>query len=164
MADRKAHTPVRIGSLLDWVCKEFNLDTGLKIQKVFEVWDEVVGETIAKKAKPEIIRNRVLVVKVSSSPWLQELQFMKEQIRDKLNEKIGEKLIDDLFFQLGKVQVNKEESTTPSSEEWLEVSLPKKELSEVENSLKGLKDPDLKSTLKRILITQKKMVRSFGRK
>jgi hypothetical protein len=161
MSERKSHRPVKVASLLEWVCKELDLQAGLKAYKVFEVWDEVVGETIAKKARPETIRNRVLVVKVSNSPWIQELQFMKEQIKEKLNESIGEKLIDDLFFQLGKVQVDKEEPTIPSSKEWLEVSLPKKELSEVENSLKGLKDPDLQSILKRILIGQKKRIRYF---
>ena len=160
MPERKSHTPVRVGSLLEWVCKELDLQAGLKAYKVFEVWDEVVGETIAKKARPDSIRNRVLVVTVSSSPWIQELQFMKEMIRGKLNVKIGEDLIDDLFFQLGKIQANKDAHATPFSEEWRETSLPKKELSEVESTLKALKDPDLKSILKRILITQKKRIRS----
>ena len=160
MPERKSHTPVRVGSLLEWVCREFNLDTGLKAHKVYEIWGEVVGETIAKKARPDSIRNRVLVVTVSSSPWIQELQFMKEMIRGKLNVRIGEDLIDDLFFQLGKIQANKDAHATPFSEEWRETSLPKKELSEVESTLKALKDPDLKSILKRILITQKKRIRS----
>jgi hypothetical protein len=161
MPERKSHTPTRIGGLLDWVCKELDLQAGLKAYKVFEVWDEVVGATIAKKAKPEMLRNRVLIVKVSSSPWIQELQFMKEQIKEKLNDRLGEKLIDDLFFEIGKVQLNKESHTNQSSGEWLELSLPQQELREVENSLKGLKDPDLSLIIKRILLNQKKRMRYF---
>jgi len=161
MAERMKHRAVPVGNLIEWVLKEFNLTTGLKISKVFEVWDEVVGETIAKKARPETIRNRVLIVKVNSSPWIQELQFMKEMIKEKLNQRIGEKLIDDLFFQLGKIQVKEEEPVTTPSKGWQEVTLPKKELSEVEKSLKEIKDLDLKSILKRILISQKKMIRYF---
>jgi hypothetical protein len=161
MTEGKRSSPVPVSSLLEWILKEFNLKTGLKAHKVFEIWDEVVGETIAKKARPEVIRNRVLVVKVNSSPWIQELQFMKEMIKGKLNEKIGENVIDDLFFQLGSIQVEKEEPVTPPLKDWHEVTLPKKELREVEKSLKGLNDPDLKSILKGILVSQKKRIRYF---
>jgi hypothetical protein len=161
MPENKSHRPVKVASLLEWVCKELDLEAGLKAYRVFEVWEEVVGETIAKKAAPEAIRNRVLIVKVSSSPWIQELQFMKEMIKEKLNDRLGEKLIDDLFFQIGNVKVYKDSPINQPSREWVELSLPEKELSEVENSLKGLKDPDLSSILKRILINQKKRIRYF---
>ena len=161
MSERKSHRPVKVASLLEWVCKELDLEAGLKAYRVFEVWEEVVGETIAKKAAPEAIRNRVLIVKVSSSPWIQELQFMKEMIKEKLNDRLGEKLIDDLFFQIGNVKVYKDSLTNQPSREWVELSLPEKELSEVENSLKELKDPDLSSIVKRILINQKKRIRYF---
>jgi len=155
------HSPTPVGNLIDWVFKEFNLDAGVKSQKVFEVWDEVVGETIARKARPETIRNRVLVVKVSSSPWIQELQFMKQMIRDKLNERIGETLIDDLFFQMGTFRFEGKEPEASSPGEWRETKLPRKEMNEVEKTLKVVEDDDLKSILKRILISQKKRVRYF---
>ena len=88
-------------------------------------------------------------------------QNLLQKIKEKLNDRLGEKLIDDLFFQIGSVQANKDSLTNQPSREWVELSLTEKELSEVENSLKELKDPDLSSILKRILINQKKRIRYF---
>src|SRR5207247_7844848 len=45
--------------------------------RVWEVWEEAVGEAVARKARPSKIRNGRLVVIASNSAYLQELQFYK---------------------------------------------------------------------------------------
>ena len=61
-------------------------------------WGDVVGEGIFKVAKAEKVESGVLIVKVGSSVWRQELHMQKEKIINKINKKIGTKTIKDILF------------------------------------------------------------------
>lgn len=71
---------------------------------VWSFWDEVVGETLAARAQPTHFRNGTLLVKVSSHAWVQELQFLKAGLRDKLNARCGSAVIRDIQLDVGKVE------------------------------------------------------------
>ena len=75
----------------------FNLDDA----HIWEVWDEVVGDQIAGNAQPSWIKNGRLRVKVSDPIWLQELKFVEEDIKEKLNMKLGRKAVENIEFRLG---------------------------------------------------------------
>jgi predicted nucleic acid-binding Zn ribbon protein len=64
------------------------------------LWDEVVGQTIAHHARPTRIRRGLLFIAVDGSVWMQELQFLKETIRERLNARLGGDVVRDLFFVL----------------------------------------------------------------
>jgi hypothetical protein len=72
--------------------------------QVWQVWEEVVGEAFARKARPSKIRNGKLFVTVSSSALMQELQFMKARLRDRINQKLGAGAVKDLQFFIGQVR------------------------------------------------------------
>ena len=63
-------------------------------------WDDVVGPTLARHARPERLRRGVLVVAVDSPEWMQELQFLKRDLRDRLNARLGRTVVRDLFLVL----------------------------------------------------------------
>jgi predicted nucleic acid-binding Zn ribbon protein len=69
--------------------------------RIWKVWDEVVGPVIARNAQPLRIKDRHLKVRVSDPIWYQELQFMEENIREKLNEKLGRKAVEKVEFNVG---------------------------------------------------------------
>lgn len=69
---------------------------------IWRVWDEVVGETISKSARPSRIRKRCLRVTVSDPIWLQELHFLESTIREKLNQRLGRPAIDTIDFKVGR--------------------------------------------------------------
>ena len=71
---------------MDKSLKRLELSTKLKEYGVWPIWNEIVGATIARNAQPEKIRNGTLFVKVASPTWMQELQYMKEMISEKLNQ------------------------------------------------------------------------------
>ena len=56
--------------------------------RIWRVWDEVVGPAISRNARPLWIKNGKLKVRVSDPIWLQELKFVEEHIKEKLNTKI----------------------------------------------------------------------------
>ena len=62
-------------------------------------WQEIVGEEIAKRTKPECIKNRALVVRVTDSAWAQELSFQKRVILTRLKRFLGAgEIVDDVLF------------------------------------------------------------------
>ncbi len=70
--------------------------------KIFNVWKECVGDTIAKFAKPMGIKNNKLLVSVENSVWRFELSNRKEEILKKINLHLqtlkNKILIKDIVF------------------------------------------------------------------
>ncbi len=93
-----------IGEVLDKSLKRLDLTTRLEQYGVWPVWRDVVGEVIARNAQPEKIRNGTLFVKVSSPVWMQELQFMKDMIAAKLNHRLGNEIVKNIFFMVGRIE------------------------------------------------------------
>ena len=71
---------------------------------IWKVWDEAVGPAISKNTHPLWIKDRNLRVSVSDPIWLQELRFVEETMRDKINEKLGRKAVEKIEFRLGSKQ------------------------------------------------------------
>ncbi len=55
---------------------------------------------IKKYISPAYFKNNILVVNVENSSWAQEVIIRKSKIIDEINEKAGEKVIQDLKTQL----------------------------------------------------------------
>ena len=92
-----------IGSILTDVLKTYRKDADGELVQVWQVWDEIVGEVIAQNAKPAAFKGKILIVHVSSSTWVHQLQFLKKEMIAKLNSAFGKALIDDLKFKIGKL-------------------------------------------------------------
>jgi predicted nucleic acid-binding Zn ribbon protein len=68
---------------------------------IWKIWEDVVGPSIAKNAHPIWIKDRNLRVAVSDPIWLQELRFVEETMKDKLNQKMGRTAVESIEFRLG---------------------------------------------------------------
>lgn len=108
-----ASKPSGLAETLRRVLQRIDPDKRLEVYRVWTFWDEEVGEAIAARAEPAGFRAGVLSVRVSSASWTQELQFMKETIRERLNSRLGEELIRDIYFISGSV---KRAETTPTGD------------------------------------------------
>lgn len=74
---------------------------------IWKLWDGVVGEKIAEHARPSSIKKKVLLIKVTDSVWLQELEFMAETIKERLNSKLQREAIKKVRFKVGTPQIEK---------------------------------------------------------
>lgn len=92
----------RVGSIIEKVMDNLGLSKRYHEQKAILLWDEIVGERIAKRAKPLYTRDGTLVVEVENSTWMNELQFLRREIIEKLNKKLGRWAIGDIHFLLKK--------------------------------------------------------------
>jgi predicted nucleic acid-binding Zn ribbon protein len=92
---------VHIGHVLEDVLKNYRRETNTDLVRVWHVWDGVMGEVIAQNARPAAFKGRLLLVHVTSSTWIHQLQFLKYEMVAKLNDALGKNLIEDLKFKIG---------------------------------------------------------------
>jgi len=78
--------------------KEVGLDKAMAQHSALWIWNEVVGEAVAKRTHPETVKHHILTVNVDSPVWRQELTFQKSDIVKKLNQKLGSGTIKDIRF------------------------------------------------------------------
>ena len=83
---------------IDSMLKKFGIDNAVAQNEALNIWNEIVGKTVAKNTQPDRVEHGVIIVKVSSPTWRQELYFQKKEIIEKLNNKIGKNVIKDIRF------------------------------------------------------------------
>jgi predicted nucleic acid-binding Zn ribbon protein len=83
---------------IDSMLKKFGIDNAVSQNKALNIWDEIVGKNVAKNTQPDRVEHGVIIVKVSSPTWRQELYFQKNEIIQKINNTIGKNVIKDIRF------------------------------------------------------------------
>lgn len=147
MARKTVQQIDRVGEVLGNSLKRLDLSSRLDEYGVWPIWNDVVGKTIAVNAQPEKIRNGTLFVKVTSPVWMQQLQFMKEMIAEKLNHHLKREIVKNIFFVVGRIDA-------PSLPETATVapSAPvDQELRIDQQFLESVADPELRQAFKRLL-------------
>jgi hypothetical protein len=73
-----------------------------KLQKysIFNHWEEIVGDGIGSRTKPEKISRDILYISVTNSTWANELSMMSGQLLQKINNYIGSAAIKELRFKV----------------------------------------------------------------
>src|SRR5262245_22922956 len=143
----------RVGQFLDLSLKRLDLPPRLHHYRVRPIWNEVVGKIIANNAQPEKIRNSTLFVKVTSPVWMQQLQFMKELIAEKLNQRLKGELVKTIFFMVGRIDAPENESAPESAANLVNQSPRPID----EQFLQAIDDPEVREAFKKLL-------RSFARR
>ncbi len=67
-------------------------------------WHLAVGPALARKSRPTRVRNGVLEVIVESSIVLQELNFQKRQLTEKMSKNQTTQQLRDIRFRVGVVE------------------------------------------------------------
>ncbi len=83
---------------IDSMLKRFGIDNAIAQNKALNNWNEIVGDRVARNTQPDRVEHGVIIVKVSSSTWRQELYFQKKEILQKINNTIGKNVIRDIRF------------------------------------------------------------------
>ena len=100
---KKQKELVPLGSVLPNLLKSIRTGSDAQLVEVWELWDDVVGETIAKNARPAAFKGKLLLVEVSSSTWMHQLQFLKADIIEKINDAFGKEMVDEIKFKIGTI-------------------------------------------------------------
>ena len=150
--------PQSIRSILEDTLKALEIDVPVKTYSILGAWDQIVGESVAEHSQPRSVRNRILFIDVSHSTWMQQLQFLKPTLLEKVNGFLGEPLIQDIRLKLGKISRT---IAAPSKTHSLEhEKLDKGTLKRIESILEEIEDKEVQKSLHEVLIKGAKLERS----
>ena len=76
----------------------------MKDRTLIDAWNRAVGPQIGAKAQPDRLKDDILYVRVSTSVWMHELQFMKQDIISKLNGILGGTKVAQIRYFIGAVE------------------------------------------------------------
>jgi len=104
MKRKRMAKPAPLGSVLKEALKASHIDVDLELYGLWELWPDTVGPLIEKNARPAAIKGKLLLVNVSSAPWIQQLQYLKQELIQKLNQALGRNAVADIRFKIGPLE------------------------------------------------------------
>jgi len=145
--------PEPLGEILHKVLKKMDIPHKRTDRRLANLWESAVGPLIASRTLPENLKRGSLYVLVSTTVWLHQLQFLKEEILVKLNELSGKDEFRRLFFSIGEVP----ERPSPAPDAPPPSVLQKLRLRDrqmVEQSLAAIGDPELRAAIEKAMISE----------
>ncbi len=141
--------PKSLSSILDDTLRSLGVQGPMKTYSIWASWSEIVGDSVASNAQPSAVRNQILFLEVSHPTWIQQLQFLKPTLLEKVNTFLGESLVRDIRFRLGKI----EPASPPSREAkaWREESLDQGTLKKIEDLLQTIEEGETREILRKVL-------------
>jgi len=79
--------------------KQSRLKGSIQAFQIEEIWEQIMGKTIAKYTDKIQIINRTLFISSTVAQLKHELLYQKEKIIERVNEALGEKVIDDVVIR-----------------------------------------------------------------
>jgi hypothetical protein len=158
----RLRTAARAGDLLETLLAGWGLDTRLQQYRALVIWDEVVGPQIAARTRPERIRDGVLEVCVDQPTWMQQLQLLKPQILAKLNARLGDAPLREIYLKRGQVSARGTKVPAPNPPLWRSATLTADELGDLRQLLIGVTDAELRQDLEELLVKQVRLIKARG--
>jgi predicted nucleic acid-binding Zn ribbon protein len=87
-----------LGEALAGLTADLGIQSRLREYDAVTLWPELVGAHIAKVATAEKISKGILIVRVATSTWRNELQMRKHELMQKINAALKAPIIKDIKF------------------------------------------------------------------
>ncbi|MBS1627279.1 MAG: DUF721 domain-containing protein [Bacteroidetes bacterium] len=88
-----------IGDALKKFLSKSRLSNGLRAAQINEVWESMMGKTIAKYTEKIEIINQTLFITTHVGPLKNELLYQKTLIIQRVNEAFNEKVITEVVIR-----------------------------------------------------------------
>ena len=159
---RKDRAPMkkaeRVGKLLKQVLGDKGMDDRLNRYQAWLIWDKIVGEQIANRARPLRFRQGVLEVQVDHPVWMQQLQMLKPKILEKLNHQLPNADISDIYLRKSPTPLARpQKQVEPETPKWQHIELTEAEMAQIEKQLEPLGDSELRAEMRRLFTLQKRL-------
>lgn len=90
--------PRSVGDVLGELLQQYGLADRLREFDAVNCWAEIAGEQIASHTTARDVRDGALIVEVTSSAWRNQLFYLKAELIEQINKKIGKKVIHDIML------------------------------------------------------------------
>ena len=88
-----------IGDAIKQFLNQSRIKGDIQALQIHAVWEQVMGKTISKYTENIKVINRTLFITTNVAPLKKELSYQKEKIKLRINEALGEKIIDEVIIQ-----------------------------------------------------------------
>ena len=88
-----------IGDAIRGFLRKSRLRNGIRAVQIEEIWEQLMGKTIAKYTDKIQIINQKLLIHTAIGPLKNELLFQKQQIIDRVNEAFGEVVVTEVIIK-----------------------------------------------------------------
>jgi len=95
--------PIHIGNFINEVLFSCRSEIESGVFEIWDNWESIVGKVIAIDTRPAAFKKKELIVYVSGSAWIQQLQFLKKDIIKSINRVCDKTLVEDISFKIGPV-------------------------------------------------------------
>ncbi len=147
---REPSSPRLLGDILPETLRKKALYLPTKDRPLIDAWNRAVGAQISSKAQPDRIKDDVLYVRVSTSVWMHELQFMKQDIIAKLNGIFGGNRVSQIRFFIGEIENPPVKRDDPAPSTGAE-DLKPEERDFIAGTIIKVADTELKEAVKRAM-------------
>ena len=72
---------------------------GIQALQIEDVWEQIMGKTIARYTEKLQIIGDKLIITTNVAPLKHELKYQKEKIKQRVNEALGQKVINEVIVQ-----------------------------------------------------------------
>jgi hypothetical protein len=135
----------RVDSLLRPLVREFGIESGIRFIEVKKNWHTLFNEPLSCHMVPHKMTEGVILLHVDSPVWLQELNYFKKDIIEKLSP-YG---VKEVRFKLG--QVSKRTGTEVCNQSFRLNTLAPEEVSYIEKTVSQIIDEELRGTVRRTI-------------
>jgi len=137
-----------VGDLLQKIMGKHYGEIHPQSKRLAVLWNKAVGPVIAAQTRPEKLVRDTLTVKVNSTVWMHQLQFLKQEILEKLNSNRQEDLIKQIRFIMN---TNPPKAPGQGLFDYTEHPLKARDKKYVEKSTEEVADQELKDLLQRVM-------------
>lgn len=88
-----------IKEAIDRLLKVYKLDAKMVEMDAVKCWEELMGPAVAKRTREIYINKKTLYLKIDSAPLKEELVMNKSLLVQRLNERMGKVVIEDVYFK-----------------------------------------------------------------
>jgi hypothetical protein len=88
-----------LAEALQQFLKQSRLKGNVQALQIQDVWEEIMGKTVARYTESIQIVNHTLFITSSVAPLKNELIYQKERIIQRVNEALGDNVIHDVVIR-----------------------------------------------------------------
>ena len=123
------------------------------VSRILEIWPSLLPEALRPFVLLEGVRDGVLVVLVGHPVAGQQMQFIKEDLRGRINRALGRTLIRELRVKMGPLppQAEPERKTLAKGHPNQPRSLTRKEKGAIKRLTEEIKDDELRKRLRTLM-------------
>lgn len=90
---------ISMAEALQQFLKKSKLKTGIQAMQIEDIWEKIMGKTVAKYTDKLQIVGSTLFVNTVVAPLKNELLYQKEKIIELVNSELGEKIIKEVVIK-----------------------------------------------------------------